>query len=69
MSARQSSGQGLIGTCLGVVVNPEPTMRSIVRRRPIGWAFLVIVLVYAAQGLAQAVALGQYDFRADERRR
>lgn len=63
MSTRQSSGQGFIGTCVGVVVNPVPTMRSIVRRRPVSWAFLVILLVYAAQGIAQAVALGQYDFR------
>lgn len=66
MSARQSSGQGFIGACVGVVVNPAPTMRSIVRRRPVGWAFLVIVLVYAAQGIAQAVALGQYDFQDAE---
>lgn len=61
--SRQSSGQGLLSTCIGVVVNPVPTMRSIVRRRPVGWAFLVIVLVYAAQGIAQAVSLGQYELR------
>lgn len=63
MSARQSSGQGFIGTCVGVVVNPVPTMRTIVRRRPVGWAFLVIVLVYSAQGIvAQAVVLaGSFD--------
>ena len=63
MSARQSSGQGFLGTCVGIVVNPVPTMRSIVRRRPVGWAFLVIVLVYAAQGIAaQAVVLaGSFD--------
>ena len=38
-------------------------MRYIVRRRPIGWAFLVIVLVYSAQGIAaQAVVLaGSFD--------
>ena len=64
MSARQSSGQGFVGTCMGVVVNPVPTMRSIVRRRPVGWALLVIVLVYAAQGLAQAVWLDPTDFGA-----
>ena len=62
MSARQSSGQGFFGTCVGVVVNPVPTMGTIVRRRPVGWAFLVIVLVYAAQVIAQAVVLDQYDF-------
>ena len=63
MSARQLSGQGFIGTCVGVAVNPAPTMRTIVRRRPVGWAILVIVVVYAGQGVAQAVSLGQYDFR------
>ena len=63
MSARQSPRQGFVGTCVGVVVNPVPTMRGIVRRRPVGWAFLVIVLVYAAQGIvAQAVVLaGSFD--------
>ena len=63
MSARQSPGQGFVGTCIGVVVNPVPTMRAIVRRRPVGWAFLVIVLVYAAQGIAAqaAVLAGSFD--------
>jgi len=48
---------------VGVVVNPVPTMRGIVRRRPVGWAFLVTVLVYAAQGIVtQAVVLaGSFD--------
>ena len=64
MSARQSSGQGFLGVCVGVVFNPVPTMRNIVRRRPIGWAFLVIVMVYAAQGVAQAVWLDPADFGA-----
>ena len=64
MSARQSSAQGFIGTCVGVVINPVPTMRSIVRRRPVDWALLVIVLVYAAQGFAQAVWLDPTDFGA-----
>ena len=63
MSARQSSGQGFLGTCVGVIINPVPTMRSIVRRRPIGWAFLIIFAVYAAQGIVQAVSLGQYDLQ------
>ena len=54
---------GFVGACVGVVVNPVPTMRSIVRRRPVGWALLVIVLVYSAQGIvAQAVVLaGSFD--------
>ena len=52
MSARQLSGQGFIGTCVGVAVNPAPTMRTIVGRRPVGWAILVIVVVYAGQGVA-----------------
>ena len=61
MSARQSS-QGFLGTCVGVVVNPVPAMRTVVRRRPVGWAFLLILVIYAAQGIAQAASLGQYDF-------
>ncbi len=64
MSARrQSSGQGFLGACIGVVIKPVPTMRGIVRRRPVGWAFLLIFVVYAAQGLVQAVSLDQYDLR------
>ena len=64
MSARrQSSAQDFLGTCIGVVINPISTMRSIVRRRPVGWAFLVIFVVYAAQGIAaQAIVLaGSFD--------
>ena len=54
---------GFVSACVGVVINPVPTMRNIVRRRPVGWAFLVIVVVYAAQGIvAQAVVLaGSFD--------
>ncbi len=67
MSARrQSSGQGFLGTCIGVVINPVPTMRGIVRRRPVGWAFLLIFVIFAAQGIVQAVSLGQYDLREVE---
>ena len=64
MSARrQSSAQGFLGACVGIVLNPVPTMRGIVRRRPVGWAFLVIFVVYAAQGVAaQAIVLaGSFD--------
>ena len=63
MSARGTGGMGFVSACVGVVVNPGPTMRGIVRRRPVGWALLVIVLVYAAQGIAaQAVVLaGSFD--------
>ncbi len=51
---------GFVSACVGVVVNPVPTMRTIVRRRPVGWALLVIVAIYAAQGLVQAVSLDRY---------
>lgn len=63
MSERRTGGGGFVGACVGIVVNPVPTMRYIVRRRPVGWAFLVIVLVYSAQGIAaQAVVLaGSFD--------
>ena len=64
MSSRRSPGQGFIGTCVGVVFNPMPTMRTIVRRRPVGWALLLIFVIYAAQGVVQAVALDQYDIEA-----
>ena len=64
MSARrQSSAQGFLGACVGIVFNPVPTLRSIVRRRPIGWAILVIVLTYAVQGITfQAVSFDPSNF-------
>ena len=64
VSGRGTGSLGFVGACVGVVVNPVPTMRTIVRRRPVGWALLVIVLVYAAQGIVQAVWLDPADFGA-----
>ena len=63
MSARRTGSVGFVSACVGVVVNPVPTMRDVVRRRPVGWAFLVIFVVYAAQGVAaQAIVLaGSFD--------
>ena len=59
---RQSSNQGFLETCIGVIFVPVPTMRAIVRRRPIGWALIVIVVISVAQGVAGAASLDPSDF-------
>ena len=62
MSQRQSSNQSFLETCIGVIFNPVPTMRAIVRRRPIGWALIVIVVIAIAQGITGAASLDPADF-------
>ena len=62
MSQRQSSNQGFLETCLGVIFVPVPTMRTIVRRRPTGWALIVIVVIAIAQGVTGAASLDPSDF-------
>lgn len=62
MSQQQSSNQSFLETCLGVIVVPVPTMRTIVRRRPIGWALIVIVVIAIAQGITGAASLDPADF-------
>ena len=59
---RQSSNQGFIETCIGVIFVPVPTMRSIVRRRPVGWALIIIIVISVAQGIAGAASLDPSDF-------
>ena len=59
---RQSSNQGFLETCIGVIFNPVPTMRTIVSRRPIGWALIVIVVIAIAQGVTGAASLDPADF-------
>ena len=59
---RQSSNQGFIETCIGVIFVPVPTMWTIVRRRPIGWALIVIIVITVAQGIAGAASLDPADF-------
>ena len=59
---RQSRNQGFLETCIGVIFNPVPTMRTIVRRRPIGWALIVIVVISVAQVIAGAASLDPSDF-------
>ena len=59
---RQSSNQGFLETCIGVIFNPFPTMRTIVRRRPIGWALIVIIVITVAQGITGAASLDPADF-------
>ena len=61
-TARQSSNQGFLETCVGIIFVPVPTMRTIVRRRPIGWALIVIVAISIAQGITGAASLDPADF-------
>ena len=58
----QSSKQNFLGTCVGVIFNPVPTMRIIVRRRPIGWALIVIVVISFAQAIATSASFDPSDF-------
>lgn len=62
MSQPQSSNQGFLETCIGVIFVPVQTMRTIVRRRPIGWALIVIVVIAIAQGVTGAASLDPADF-------
>ncbi|MCY4530192.1 MAG: Yip1 family protein [Chloroflexi bacterium] len=59
---RQSSNQSFLETCIGVIFVPVPTMRTIVRRRPTGWALIVIVAIAIAQGVTGAASLDPADF-------
>jgi hypothetical protein len=59
---RQSPKQGFLETCIGVIFVPVPTMRTIVRRRPIGWALIVIIVITVAQGITGAASLDPADF-------
>ena len=61
-TTQQPSNQGFLETCIGVIFVPVPTMRTIVRRRPIGWALIVIVAISIAQGIAGAASLDPADF-------
>ena len=62
MSQRQSSNQGFLETCIGVIFVPVPTMQTIVRRRPIGWALIVVIVIAVAQGITGAASLDPADF-------
>ena len=66
MPTQQSSNQGFLETCLGVIFVPVATMRTIVRRRPIGWALIVIVVIAIAQGVTGAASLDPADFDNSE---
>ena len=44
-----------LDTIVGVFANPVPTLSGVVRRRPIGQAFIVIIVVSVAQGIVQAL--------------
>lgn len=59
---RQSSNQGFLETCIGVIFVPVPTMRTIVHRRPIGWALIIIVAISIAQGIIGAASFDPSDF-------
>ncbi len=59
---RQSSNQSFLETCIGVIFVPASTMRTIVRRRPTGWALIVIVAIAIAQGVTGAASLDPADF-------
>ena len=61
-TTQQPSNQGFLETCIGVIFVPVPTMRTIVRRRPIGWALIVIVVISLAQVIAGAASLDPADF-------
>ncbi len=56
------SNQSFLGTCVGVIFNPVPTMRAIVRRRPIGWALIIIVAVSFAQAITASASFDPSDF-------
>ena len=62
MSQPQSSNQGFLGTCIGVIFVPVPTMRTIVSRRPIGWALIVIVVISFAQAITASASIDQSNF-------
>ena len=62
MSQRQSSNQGFLETCIGVILVPVPTMRTIVRRRPIGWALIIIAVISVAQGIAGSASFDPSEF-------
>ena len=59
MSTQQPS---FLNTCIGIIVDPVPTLRSVVHQSPIGWAFIVIIAVSVAEGILQAATIDPSDF-------
>ena len=62
MSQPKSSNQSFIGACVGVIFNPVPTMRTIVRQRPVGWALIIIVVISFAQAITASASFDPSDF-------
>ena len=62
---RHAPQVGSFDTVFGVFLKPAPTMKSIVRRRPIGWAAVIIAVVLIAHGLIRATSLEPSDFEVD----
>lgn len=58
--------EGFLETCVSVVARPVPTLRGVVRRRPIAWAFVIVIAISVAQGLVQAASLDPSDFGDEE---
>ena len=61
-SQPKPSNQSFLGTCFGVIFNPVPTMRTIVRHRPVGWALIVIVVIAFAQAITASASFDPSDF-------
>lgn len=53
---RRQPEEKFLDTIVGVFANPVPTLSGVVRRRPIANAFIVIIVVFIAQGIGAALS-------------
>lgn len=63
--AKQEPELGLLETCVSVITEPVDTLRRVVQKRPIGWAFIVLISIAAASWLIEAVSFNPSDFGSD----
>ena len=61
-SQPKSSNQSFLGTCVDVIFNPVSTMRTISHTRPVGWALIIIVVIFFAQALTTAASFDPSRF-------
>ena len=54
---REEPEEKFFGTLIGVFDNPVPALTGVIRRRPIANAFIVIIVVAIAEGLAQVMSI------------
>ena len=58
----QEGGTGFLGTCIGVIKNPEVTFSRLAVDQPVGWAFALVVGLGLLGGLTNLVTSSSSDW-------